>query len=536
MAADKAERREIKYWLLLRRRRQYQFLRAVLVGLLAGGIAVLFERLLWALESLRITLSGNLQDNPLRWIVFPLLGAVAGGAAGYITQHFSPEAAGSGIPQIKAVLMNLRPLQKRLLPVKFFGGIVAIGAGFSLGREGPTVQMGAVAGKVISQILKVPQRFQLQLIAAGAGAGLAAAFNAPLAGFIFVIEELQREMSPLTYGTALIGAVVADIVTRYFSGQMPSFQISGYPTPSLWLLPLFVLLGGVCGVLGSLFNRGLLSSLNFTKRLSLRPRWLLPALTGVVVGLMAVILPAVVGGGHWTADNLLRGNIGVLLGGFPKSINIIWFLVILLVGKFFLTQLCYASGVPGGIFAPFLVLGAVAGMLVGELSALLLPSAVQTPATFGVLGMAGMFASIVRAPLTGVVLILEMTGNYAQLFALLVTAMVSYVVADHLGTKPIYDALLERDLEEGELIPEHEAAEPTLLNFVVEPHSEMEGKRIKEVAIPKGCLIVDITRAGKEIVPGGNTVLFAGDQITVLSSGKGGCNLKLRDLAQSITH
>jgi len=532
----KAERREVKYWLLLRRRRQYQFLRAVLVGLLAGGIAVLFERLLWTLESFRISLIGTLQDNPLRWLALPLLGAVAGAAAGYVTQRFAPEAAGSGIPHIKAVLMNLRPLQKRLLPVKFLGGVIAIGAGFSLGREGPTVQMGAVAGKVISHILKVPKRFQLQLIAAGAGAGLAAAFNAPLAGFIFVIEELQREMSPLTYGTALIGAVIADIVTRYFSGQMPSFQISGYPAPSLWLMPLFILLGAACGVLGSLFNRGLLASLNFTKHLSIRPRWLVPAFTGVLVGLMAVLLPAAVGGGHWTADNLLRGNIAVLLGDFPKGINIIWFLVILLIGKFLLTQLCYASGVPGGIFAPFLVLGAVTGILIGELSALLLPSAVQTSATFGVLGMAGMFASIVRAPLTGVVLILEMTGNYAQLFALLVTALVSYVVADHLGTKPVYDALLERDLEEGELAPEHEATEPTLLNFVVEPHSEMAGKRIKELALPKGCLIVDITRTGKEIVPSGNTLLLAGDQITVLSSGKGGCNLKLKELAQSITH
>jgi len=230
---DEAATRRLRRWSLLRERRQYHFLRDALVGLLAGIAAVLFQAALFYTEGLRNPLLSWLRMFPYwGWMVLPVIGAGMGALAGYITSRFAPEASGSGIPHVKAVLLQLRPMRwQRILPVKFIGGVLAIGAGFSLGREGPTVQMGAAIGKMLSHVLKVPKRSRSQLVAAGAG--LAAAFNAPLAGFIFAIEELQREMSPLTYGTALIAAAVGDIVTRTFTGQLPSFHISGYSTPPL---------------------------------------------------------------------------------------------------------------------------------------------------------------------------------------------------------------------------------------------------------------------------------------------------------------
>ena len=442
-----------------------------------------------------------------------------GASAGFITSRYAPEASGSGIPHVKAVLLQLRPMRwQRILPVKFIGGILAIGAGFSLGREGPTVQMGAAVAKMLSEVLKVPKRSRSQLIAAGAGAGLAAAFNAPLAGFIFTIEELQREMSPLTYGTALIAAVVADIVTRTFTGQFPSFHISGYPTPPLAALPLFAVLGLLCGVMGVLFNRGLLRSLRLFHSWTRWPSWVRPALVGVIVGLLAWWLPSVVGGGHSTAELVLRGKAYTLLGGHITLPRLVGFLLLLLVVKFALTIISYASGVPGGIFAPLLVLGALIGAIMGRIAGIWWPSMAHTPAAFAVIGMAAAFSAIVRAPLTGIVLILEMTGNYQQLFPLVVASLIAYLVAEHMHNKPIYETLLEYDLERGGERPSS-SREAILLDIAVETHSQMDGKSVRELNLPKGSLLVTVNRAGREIVPSADTKLHSGDHLTVIVSG-----------------
>jgi len=345
---DRDSTRRLRRWSMLREHRQYHFLRAAIVGLLAGMAAVLFQAALFYTEGFRYTLLSWLRAFPTwGWIVLPIIGAVMGGLAGFITSKYAPETSGSGIPHVKAVLLQLRPMRwQRILPVKFIGGILAIGAGFSLGREGPTVQMGAGVGKMLSQLLNVPKRSRSQLVAAGAGAGLAAAFNAPLAGFIFTIEELQREMSPLTYGTALIAAVVGDIVTRTFTGQLPSFHISGYPIPPLAALPLFAVLGVLCGVMGVLFNRSLLRSLRLSHSLKRWPAWRRAALVGVIVGLLAWWLPSSIGGGHSTAELVLRGQSYTLLAGHMTLLKLVGFLSLLLVVKFVLTIISYSTGDP----------------------------------------------------------------------------------------------------------------------------------------------------------------------------------------------
>jgi len=247
----------------LREHRYVHFVRAAVVGGLAGGLAVLFQWALFYAERLRNSTLVNLHHYPSwGWAVLPAAGAVIGSFVGWLVSRFAPESSGSGIPHVEAVLWGLRPLRgRRVIPVKFAGGVLGIGAGLSLGREGPTVQMGAAIGKFVGDMLHVPRRSQGHLIASGAGAGLAAAFNAPLAGFIFVLEELQREFSPITYGTALIAALTAVMVTRAFTGQLPSFHIHGYPTPPLTALPLIALLGAMCGAVGVLFNRTLVGTI-----------------------------------------------------------------------------------------------------------------------------------------------------------------------------------------------------------------------------------------------------------------------------------
>lgn len=498
---------------VLHEHRHLQFARAVLVGLGAGILAVLFQYALTAAEVTRTALLHRMHAFPWwGWLVLPIVGGSSAGIAGWMTGRYAPEAAGSGIPHIKGVLMHVRVLNwRRLLPVKFLGGVLAIGAGLSLGREGPTVQMGSAVGKAIGELMHLPRRSRGQLIAAGAGAGLAAAFNAPLAGFIFVIEELQRELSPLTYGTALIAAVVADIITRTFTGQLPSFHIHGYPMPPLSALPLFAVVGVIAGLMGVAFNRSLLWTLRRFHAWKRMPRWARPALVAVLAGLLAWWLPQAIGGGHSTGEALLRGQYAA--AGF------FGFLLLLFIAKFLLTVVSYGSGVPGGIFAPLLVLGALVGLMTGQLGGMVLPSVAHTTAAFAVIGMAAAFAAIVRAPLTGIVLILEMTNNYEQLFPLLVACMIAFLVAERLYNKPIYEALLEYDLERTGYVTHPQSAEPVTMELAVEPHSPMDGHRVRDLGLPEGCLLVMINRGGREIVPAGATALQAGDHVTVFVAG-----------------
>jgi chloride channel protein, CIC family len=503
-AAPEVVQREIQDFVRAHEARRQQFPRAILVGLLAGAVAVVFRWLLFGGDAGRDLLLGRLHQHPTwGWLVLPVLGGMSGCVTGWLTRRFAPETSGSGIPHIKAVLLHLRSLHwRRVLAVKFVGGVVGISGGLSLGREGPTVQMGAAVGQAVSQYLGVPPRSRATLIAAGAGAGLAAAFNAPLAGFIFVLEELQRDFSPNVFGTALVATVTADVITRGATGQLPSFHVSNYPVPPLQALPLFGALGVLVGLAGIAFNRCLLGSLRLFERLTALPAWSWPGIAGAIAGLVAWFVPGAVGGGHFTAENVLAGR--VALAAIPT----------LFVAKFALTMIGYGSGAPGGIFAPLLVLGALLGLGMGKLAVMWLPGTVPGPAVFAVVGMAAYFAAIVRAPLTGIVLIVEMTQNYQQMLMLLVACLVAYAVADALGDRPIYEALLERDLSRGQ--EEVPLEETLLLEIPVEAGSSLDGHLVRELDLPPGCLLITVRRGTGEFIPHGDTQLHAGDQVTAV--------------------
>lgn len=496
---------------LLRESRRIHFIRAAIVGLAAGVLSVLFRLSLQWVESLRDSVLPALGGWPGLFVLLPV-SVLLVVIARLLVVRFSPDAAGSGIPHVKAVLLDLKPIHGvRIILVKFIGGLCALGAGLSLGREGPTVQMGAAVGERIASALKVPKRSQRQLIACGAGAGLAAAFNAPLAGFIFVIEELQREMSPLTYGTAFIAAVASDIVTRMISGQGPDFQVRGYPAPPLSALPLVALTGIVMGLVGVLYNRSLLQSVRKMRALEKRRRWQVVCCIGGLAALLMIFLPLSAGSGRLAASAALSGDLG-------KDLTIL-FLVFLFLAKFSFTIASYATGVPGGIFAPLLAIASLGGLCLGRLFASFTPSIAPYPGVFGIIAMSAMFAASVRAPITGIVLILEMTANHEQLFALSVASLCAYLVAEYLREKPVYEALLELDLMSGgETSAKHE--EPLLLEATVEPGSAADGKRLKDIGILPGCLVVLVRRAGREIVPMAGMILKPGDEVSLLISSE----------------
>lgn len=494
---------------LTRSSRRAHFARAAVVGLFAGLIAVAFRRALTLAEVGRGDLLAALRPHPTwGWLVLPTIGLLLGSFVGWMTQRFAPEAAGSGVPHLKGALLQVRLLNwHRLIPVKFFGGVLGIGSGLSLGREGPTVQMGAALARMLAEPLRTPAADIPQLLSAGAGAGLAAAFNAPLAGLLFVIEELHRELSSRTAAGALVAAVGATVVTQWLAGDTPSFEVHGLGALPLPFLPLAVVIGLVGGVGGVVFNQSLLRMQALTLTQKLLPRWLLPGLVAALIGLAAWWMPEALGAGHAVAERALGGTLQMGVQA----------LLLLLLAKLIFTVISYASGAPGGIFAPMLLLGALCGLAFAELAASVSPVFRGHAQTLAVLGMAAFFVGSVRAPLTGIVLISEMTGGYELLFPICIAALAAYLIAEGLRDVPIYDALLHADLERTGHGPAR--SEPRQVYIGVQSASPLAGKPIAKAGLPRGCLIVAVERHGEELLPSASTELMAGDHITVLAPG-----------------
>ena len=495
---------EIQEYLEVSHQRHKLFPRAALVGLCAGGIAVIFRALLAAGDALRNGLIAWSHTVPLFGGLFPMLFSATGALlASAMVFYYAPETGGSGIPHLKAVLHRLRDLSWiRVLGVKMVSGVLAIGSGLALGREGPTVQMGGAIADGISRAMKVSPGDRLTLTAAGAGAGLAAAFNAPLSGLVFVLEEVQRDFRPAVFGTAFVAAASADVVARSVSGQLPVFTVPSYAMPPLQALPAFALLGVIAGVFGILFNRCLLDTLDVLARVPRGWKLVISAAVGAAAGLIAWFNPLAVGGGHELAENVLVDK--TRLAAIP-------FLFVL---RFALTMVSYGTGAAGGIFSPLLVLGALLGLGVGHIAHSLTPSIATEPALFAVVGMAAYFTAIVRAPLTGILLITEMTGSYEQMLPLLASSFCAYATAEFLKSLPIYEALLEHDLKRGGIGLMR--TEPIVVEFEVEDRSPFAGKVVRELGLPEGCVLVRCYALGREWVPTANTRLELHMRITAV--------------------
>ncbi len=406
--------------------------KAVVVGVLAGVLASAFRLALEHGERWRdwaIVHAGQ-------WgLPVAIAIGVATGALGvWLVRRFAPHASGSGIPQLKSILLReSEPEWRRLLPVKFFGGLLTTAGGFALGREGPTVQMGSGIGHAVSEWFKVRQGEgeRRALMSAGAGAGLGAAFNAPLSGVVFVLEELHGNFTPVMFVAAFLASVSGDVVARLLTSELPVFHLSGLIAPGVATVPWAALLGVLAGAFGVFFNRALLLTLDFRDRAVRWPGWMLGGAVGAIVGLTAWLVPSLAGSGGSLVQAALAGQIA--LGVLPLFI----------IARFCLTMVSYSSGAAGGIFAPLLGLGALGGLLFGAGVHAVVPhgAAGLTPAVYCVLGMGATFTAIVRAPLTGIVLMIELTGVYGFMLPLLVACLTAYGVAEVLGNTPIYEAL-----------------------------------------------------------------------------------------------
>jgi len=489
--------------------RRTHFARAACIGICAGLLAVAFRQALAFADGRREMLLTHLHAHPAwGWMILPLIGLAAGCAVGWSMKRWAPEAGGSGIPHLKGVLLHLRTLTwKRLIPVKFLGGVAVIGSGLSLGREGPTVQMGAAIARAIASLLRAPAADVPQLLSAGAGAGMAAAFNAPLAGLVFVVEELHRELSSRTAAGALVAAICATVITKWLSGDTPSFEVHGLAALPLHLLPLAAVVGVMGGAGGVVFNKSVLKAQTAALNQERVARWMMPGIAGVVVGLVAWWMPDAVGAGHSVAERLLGGTMQAGLGA----------LALLLGVKFLMTITSYASGAPGGIFAPMLLLGALCGAGLASAGAFAWPGLAGFAPVLAVLGMAAFFVGSVRAPLTGIVLVSEMTGGYDLLFAISIAVLAAYLTAEGLRDMPIYDALLEADLKRNGY--REPSSESRTIYLGIQSRSVLAGKAIRTARLPEGCMIISVERSGANLLPGPETVLHGGDHVTFFVPG-----------------
>jgi CIC family chloride channel protein len=361
--------------------------------------------------------------------------AAATSVAAWLVRRVCPHASGSGIPHVEAVLREeLPPAPFHLIPVKFVGGVLAIGAGLALGREGPGVQMGATLAHLLGRLFRRDRADCRALLAAGAGAGLAAAFNAPIAGAVFVLEVLVRRFETRIAIAALGASATAIVVTRLFLGEVPEFRVEAlsYPGPR----GLFLALGFVAGFLAVGYNHTVLGALRAAERLGRWPVEARAALVGGGVGILAWFAPGLVGGGESLTQRAFLGE---------QAMDAL-LLVFLL--RFGLGAVSYAARTPGGLFAPMLVLGAQQGLLFAALCRLALPDLDVPAAAFAVVGMATFFTGVVRAPVTGIALIIEMTASLTMLLPMLGACFAAMLVPTMLGNAPIYDSLRERPAPE----------------------------------------------------------------------------------------
>ena len=415
-------------------------LEGIIVGVLVGLVISAFRFILSRMDILRNIIVGladpeegtfltGLEGH--KWVGLIILGVFA-----FLVSYFvykEPYISGSGIPQIKGELMGrIKTRWLRVLLLKFFGGIMAIGSGLALGREGPSIQLGGMVGKGFSRLSGRLKSEERMLISAGAGAGLAAAFGAPLAGVVFVLEELRKDFDPKVLLSTMAASVTSEYVASFVFGLDPVFAVFAFSKPTLTDYWMILILGVLLGALGVLYNKAIAFSQDLQGRI--RPSWLKAIIACGMVILMAYLYPECLGSGH-----LLVEETG--FGLHPSET-----IVLLLVVRFIYSVYSFGTGAPGGIFLPLLVLGALAGGAFTTLVSPLVGLPVGNEAFYVILGMAGLFAAIVRAPLTGIILISEMTGTLSSLLPLSLVALVSFLTAEALGGEPVYDQLLDRIL------------------------------------------------------------------------------------------
>jgi len=414
---DKLQQREDQVFLVL----------ALVIGALTG-LAVVAFILLTERMGMRLYPAGG---APWRRLLFPVMGSLG---IGYLLFRYFPNARGSGVPQTKAALFaGGGRITLRTVVGKFFCTSATLASGIPLGREGPSVQVGAGIGSVLGRRLGLRPEKVKALLPVGAAAAIAAAFNTPLAAVLFSLEEIVGDLHAPVIGAVVLASATSWVVLRLLLGNNPLFKVPQYQLVHPLELAIYAVLGVAGGLVSVTFTKLLLGMRERFLRFPKWTLWFQPLAGGLVVGLMGWFVPQVLGVGYGYVGDVLNGRMALNL------------MILLVVLKLLAVTTSYASGNAGGIFGPALFIGAMLGGAVGTFAHRLLPSYTATPGAYALVGMGAVFAGIVRAPMTSVVMIFEMTQDYAVIVPLMISNLVSLFISSRLQRQPIYEALAVQD-------------------------------------------------------------------------------------------
>jgi len=458
---------------------------AVLIGGLGGLGAVLFRKLIGAVQKLAWgdwTMSLDLvRSHPWWWIV--LAPAAGGLVVGPLVHFLAREAKGHGVPEVmEAVALRAGVIRPRLVVIKSLASAICIGTGGSVGREGPIVQIGSALGSTIGQLLRVSGRRLRTLVGCGAAAGIAATFNAPIAGALFAVEVILADFAVARFSPIVISSVIATVVSRHFLGDHPAFQVPDYPLVSAWELPIYLVLGLLAALVSLAFIWSLYRLEDTFEALPISP-WILTPLGGLIVGGLGWFHPEVLGVGYEAITDALLGHVGVGL------------LLTLLALKLLATGVTLGSGGSGGILAPSLFLGATIGGMVGLVAHHLLPTVTGSPGAYALVGMGAVVAGTTHAPLSAILIIFELTSDYRLIVPLMMCCIISTLVTTRLKRESIYTMKLIRrgvNLAQGQDINVLKALKVS--EVMDEPAVEVPADA------PLGELIGDLTSSPRAVV------------------------------------
>ena len=407
---------------------------ASVIGILGGFGAIIFRALISFFQGLAIGGGDSILSNlyGLPWYTKLLIPTVGGLIVGPLVYFFAREAKGHGVPEvIEAVALRNGRIRPRVVAIKSLASAISIGTGGSVGREGPIVQIGSALASSISQLLKVkPEQIRL-LVGCGAAAGIAATFNAPIAGTIFALEVILGDFGIPTFGPTILSSVLATVVSRAFLGDYPAFIVTEYSLISVWEIPLYVVLGIFAGIVALGFMKLLYKSEDTFDSLKM-PEYLKAGIGGFLIGCLVNVAPHVYGVGYETIDMALRGEL-------------VWYILLMLLGfKLLATSITLGSGGSGGIFAPSIFLGATLGGAYGSVIHNFLPTVTAHSGAYSLVGMGAVVAATTHAPIAAILILFEMTGSYKIILPLMITISIASVLARRRFPESIYTMKLAR--------------------------------------------------------------------------------------------
>ncbi len=415
---------------------------AVIVGLAGGFGAVGFRHLINFFQTLAYGSPDELlqvvADQP--WYHILWIPAIGGLMVGPLVYFFAREAKGHGVPEVmEAVALRGGVIRKRIVFIKSLASAISIGTGGSVGREGPIVQIGSAIGSSLGQMLKVSVDRMRTLVGCGAAAGIAATFNAPIAGSMFALEVILGEFGLATFSPIVISSVVATAVSRHFLGDTPAFIVPAYELVSAWELPIYIVLGFFCAVVGVAFTRILYVFEDTFDKIKF-PEYLKATVGGLILGASGLLVPEILGVGYGAIDLALMQKLAW------------WMLLVLVACKILATSITIGSGGSGGVFAPSLFLGAMAGGFFGSVVHSLFPEATASPGAYSIVGMGALVSATTHGPLTAILILFEMTGSYKIILPLMLSCIIGTIAAGQLYRDSIYTLKLIRrgiDIREG---------------------------------------------------------------------------------------